>query len=43
MLARDSAVRVKMGESAREHVAQRFSVERLVEDVEALYDELLGR
>jgi glycosyltransferase involved in cell wall biosynthesis len=42
-LAGDSGARVKMGESAREHVAQRFSIERLVEDVEALYDELLGR
>jgi glycosyltransferase involved in cell wall biosynthesis len=40
-LASNSDARAKMGARGREHVAQRFSVERLVEDVEALYGELL--
>lgn len=33
----------EMGVRAREHVTRRFSVDRLVADVTALYDELLGR
>ena len=40
-LVGDADARARMGALARGHVAQRFSVERLVEDVEALYDELL--
>lgn len=40
-LAGDAEARARMGALAREHVAQRFSVERLVEDMDALYDELL--
>jgi glycosyltransferase involved in cell wall biosynthesis len=42
-LARDSSERIEMGERARAHVAERFSVERLLEDIEALYVELMDR
>jgi glycosyltransferase involved in cell wall biosynthesis len=41
-LAADQSVRTEMGEHARRHVAERFSVERLLDDVEALYVELLA-
>jgi glycosyltransferase involved in cell wall biosynthesis len=41
-LAADPARRRAMGEHAREHIRSRYSVERLVRDVEALYAELLG-
>jgi glycosyltransferase involved in cell wall biosynthesis len=41
MLAADADTRTKMGAHAREHVAQHFSVQRLVKDVDALYTELL--
>jgi glycosyltransferase involved in cell wall biosynthesis len=41
-LADDEARRREMGEAAREHVRARFSVERLVRDVEELYSELLS-
>lgn len=40
-LARDPAERTRMGENARRHVSERFSVERLLEDVDLLYGELL--
>jgi glycosyltransferase involved in cell wall biosynthesis len=40
-LAGDAEARARMGALAREHVAERFSVERLVDDMDALYDELL--
>jgi len=40
-LAGDSAARRGMGEHARHHVAERYSVERLVADVDLLYGELL--
>jgi glycosyltransferase involved in cell wall biosynthesis len=42
-LASEPATRLEMGERARVHVADRFSVERLVEDIQALYVELLNR
>jgi glycosyltransferase involved in cell wall biosynthesis len=42
-LAKDPDARLQMGERARVHVGGRFSVERLVEDIEALYVELLDR
>jgi glycosyltransferase involved in cell wall biosynthesis len=42
-LAGDEALRTTMGARAREHVARAFSIERLLRDVEALYDELLAR
>ncbi len=45
-LAADPEGRAAMGARAREHVAGRFSVDRLVQDIEALYDTLhepLGR
>ena len=41
-LARDAELRAKMGARAREHVVGTFSIERLLTDVEQLYDELLG-
>ena len=39
-LAADPEGRAAMGARAREHVAGRFSVSRLVHDIEALYDTL---
>jgi glycosyltransferase involved in cell wall biosynthesis len=42
-LARDEGTRLEMGGRARAHVAERFSVERLLEDIEALYVELMAR
>lgn len=42
-LAEDEAARERMGEHGRRHVGERFSVGRLVEDIDALYGELLGR
>ncbi len=40
-LARDPALRKRMGEYGRAHVLPRYRVERLVDDVDALYRELL--
>jgi glycosyltransferase involved in cell wall biosynthesis len=40
-LAADPQLRTAMGEHARNHVGTRFSVERLVEDIDALYSDLL--
>jgi glycosyltransferase involved in cell wall biosynthesis len=40
-LASDPALRFERGERARAHVASRFGVERLVRDVESLYESLL--
>jgi glycosyltransferase involved in cell wall biosynthesis len=42
-LARDAELRAEMGARAREHVTGKFSIERLLSDVEQLYDELLAR
>jgi glycosyltransferase involved in cell wall biosynthesis len=42
-LAGDQPARTRMGERARGHVADRFSVARLIEDMQALYVELLDR
>jgi glycosyltransferase involved in cell wall biosynthesis len=42
-LASDSGLREEMGVRAREHVTRRFSIERLLADMEALYDELLDQ
>lgn len=42
-LAADPARRRSMGEAAREQVRDRFSVSRLLNDVEALYEELVDR
>jgi glycosyltransferase involved in cell wall biosynthesis len=42
-LARDPELRARMGARAKEHVTVTFSIERLVRDVEQLYDELLAR
>jgi glycosyltransferase involved in cell wall biosynthesis len=42
-LASDPAARLEMGERARVHVAGRFSAQRLVEDIQALYVELMAR
>jgi glycosyltransferase involved in cell wall biosynthesis len=42
-LARDSELRAQMGVRAREHVSRSFSIERLLHDIEGLYDELLTR
>jgi glycosyltransferase involved in cell wall biosynthesis len=41
-LATDPAARLEMGERARAHVGEWFSVERLVEDIQTLYVELLA-
>jgi glycosyltransferase involved in cell wall biosynthesis len=41
-LARDPALRERMGASGRERVRERYSVERLVDDVDRLYAELLA-
>jgi glycosyltransferase involved in cell wall biosynthesis len=42
-LAADGDRRAAMGSRAREHIRARFSVERLVRDIEALYGELLAQ
>jgi glycosyltransferase involved in cell wall biosynthesis len=41
-LARDPELRARMGGSGRERVLRRYAVERLVDDVDVLYRELLG-
>ena len=41
ILARDPERRTAMGETGRERVLRRYAVERLVDDVDALYRELL--
>jgi glycosyltransferase involved in cell wall biosynthesis len=40
-LARDPELRTRLGEAGRERVLSRYRVERLVDDVDALYRELL--
>lgn len=40
-LVREPGLRHQMGERAREHVARRFSAERLLRDIASLYEELL--
>jgi glycosyltransferase involved in cell wall biosynthesis len=42
-LARDPALRERMGERGRELVVPRYRVERLVDDVDELYRDLLSR
>jgi glycosyltransferase involved in cell wall biosynthesis len=41
LLAGDASLRAQMGARARDHVRRRFSVERLVGDIDRLYSELL--
>jgi len=41
-LASDPALRTRMGDSGREHVLGRYSVERLLDDVDRLYRTLLA-
>lgn len=41
--ARDAPLRTTMGARARDHVLRQFSIERLVSDIEDLYEELLAR
>jgi glycosyltransferase involved in cell wall biosynthesis len=41
-LARDPERRAEMGREGREHVVQRYAVDRLVDDVDRLYRELLS-
>ena len=41
-IAATSELRQEMGTCAREHVAARFTVDRLLDDVELLYSRLLG-
>jgi glycosyltransferase involved in cell wall biosynthesis len=41
-LARDADLRRRLGEHGRERVVPRYRVERLVDDVDALYRELLS-
>ncbi len=41
-LADDNDGRDRMGLAAREHVRRRFAAERLIADIESLYDELLA-
>jgi glycosyltransferase involved in cell wall biosynthesis len=40
-LSGDGELRRRMGQRAREHVLRRYSAERLVSDIDALYRELL--
>jgi glycosyltransferase involved in cell wall biosynthesis len=42
-LARDRPLREQMGAHAREHVLRHFSIDRLLTDIERLYEELLAR
>src|SRR5581483_11023713 len=42
-LARDPALRARMGEAGRTRVVPRYAVERLVDDVDGLYRRLLAR
>jgi glycosyltransferase involved in cell wall biosynthesis len=42
-LARDPELRARMGERGRENVVPRYRVERLVDDIDELYRELLSR
>jgi len=42
-LAGDAELRRGMGERAREHVLSRYSVDRLIADIDGLYSELLER
>ena len=42
-LLTDSTLRTRMGRAAREHATARFGVQRLVQDTELLYDQLLER
>jgi glycosyltransferase involved in cell wall biosynthesis len=42
-LAGDPQLRAQMGARAREHVMEAFSIERLLTDIAALYEELLAR
>jgi glycosyltransferase involved in cell wall biosynthesis len=42
-LARDPDLRARFGAAGRERVVPRYRVARLVDDVDALYRELLGR
>lgn len=41
-LAADAPLRERMGRRARDHVRERYAVERLLGDIDALYRELLG-
>jgi len=41
-LLRDPDLRRQMGRAGRERVERRFSVERMVQQTEALYEELVG-
>ena len=41
-LAQDPELRVRLGTNARRHVLERFSSERLVREIESLYEELLA-
>ena len=41
-LAADRNLRAHMGKRARQHVLRRYTVERLLVDIDALYSELLG-
>jgi len=41
-LAQDPALRARMGAAGREHVVSRYSVERLIEDMDRLYRSLLA-
>jgi glycosyltransferase involved in cell wall biosynthesis len=42
-LAADEELRRRMGEAGRERVLPRYSVERLIDDVDALYRSLLAK
>ena len=42
LLATDPALRARLGESGRAYVRERYSVERLVDDVDRLYRSLLA-
>jgi glycosyltransferase involved in cell wall biosynthesis len=40
-LARDAELRARMGARARDHVMRSFSIDRLLRDIEGLYESLL--
>ena len=42
-IARDSELRERMGRAGRDHVVPRYRVERLIDDVDALYRKLLRK
>jgi glycosyltransferase involved in cell wall biosynthesis len=42
-LMRDAALRTRLGDAARRHCAERFSYERMLDRMEAIYRAAAGR